>query len=788
MMRANASCDPALAGAIANLVPDAVRDGHYRSRLLGLVRYGVPLTAIIFTITIAITAFLLGSGSRQQVIATAESELTLVARYAAAKIAHSSRDETLPQSISTTIPRSDGQFIVLINSDGKIVGTSTRTSIPVPELNASFGLRFSSGRNLLNLASQSANRILPMTLADGASALVTTRKIDGTALKVLVIQKLSDRLSGWNDTAYRIGLLLFFTLSVFLVMSAAYMWQTKRTRDATLDCLVLANCMDNALSHGHCGLWNWDIARGRVNWSTSMYQILGMEPQTEPLSIKDINDMLHPDDVNLVAVAEQLIASGETSIDHTFRIRNVNGDWRWLRARAEVDPLHPDGSTQLVGIALDITEQRKLEKRTQTADSRLRAAVETISAAFVLWDAQDKLVLCNSKFLETYGLSTDVSYTGKDFNAVMGSTRQGVSDPDNNIIAPLNEDRRTLEVKIDNDRWLQINERRTIDGGYVSIGTDISALKTHEEQLLNSERRLTATVADLRKSRQTLENQARQLAVLAEQYLEQKRNAEQAYKAKSEFLANMSHELRTPLNSIIGFSDIMKGELFGAMGSLKYVEYNSFINHSGRYLLNVVSDVLDMSTLEAGEMEIEKSAVSLSDCLDSVCSQIIPLAEEKEIALEAGVCPDVIIDGDEEALFKIFDKLLRNAVKYTPEAGTISTNIKKSDTHVVVDIADTGIGIASDDINRVTKPFEQLITPMSDGMKGSGLGLAIVKSLVKIHAGDLSISSKKGSGTCISVTLPLKTSLPEAEYTITQEPEIVAGLGHQNDLFIQPTV
>ena len=174
---------------------------------------------------------------------------------------------------------------------------------------------------------------------------------------------------------------------------------------------------------------------------------------------------------------------------------------------------------------------------------------------------------------------------------------------------------RTFEAQLEDGRWLQISERRTKDGGFVSVGTNITQLKRHEDKLIESEQRLMATIADLRKSQQKLERQTQQLVDLAEQYAEQKDRAEEANQAKSEFLANMSHELRTPLNAIIGFSEMMQSGMFGPLGDAKYLEYCRDIRDSGRYLLDVINDILDMSKIEAGRISLESETIELDSFL-----------------------------------------------------------------------------------------------------------------------------------------------------------------------------
>jgi len=315
---------------------------------------------------------------------------------------------------------------------------------------------------------------------------------------------------------------------------------------------------------------------------------------------------------------------------------------------------------------------------------------------------------------------------------------------------------RTYEARLMDGRWLQINERRTKDGGYVSVGTDISALKRHEEQLMESERRLMATVADLRRSRQTLEVQAAQLADLAEKYLEQKAEAESANRAKSEFLANMSHELRTPLNAIIGFSELMEHQTFGALGNERYIDYCSHIRQSGENLLSVISDVLDMSRIEAGRLSLQRGDVEINKLLHTSLDGISAAAEAKGLSIATEIEDATTISADQEQLEKVMGSLLRNAVKFTPEGGRITVRTRVLENAVNIYVEDTGLGISPEALERLGKPFEQIESPLDNGMKGSGLGLAIARSLVELHGGTLRIRSTVGAGTVVRVQLPIR--------------------------------
>ena len=303
------------------------------------------------------------------------------------------------------------------------------------------------------------------------------------------------------------------------------------------------------------GIWLGAVFSGRNRCS----RILGLDTKDDLLSFGDVNALVHPDDVRLYQLAAELADATTTTIDHAFRMRHAAGHWVWLRARCELVRQPGEPGLHLIGIAVDITEQKTLVEKTVAADMRLRDAIETIPEAFVLWNAENRLVLCNSNFQELHGLPDEAITVGRTIGSslwlpqVASPSCATKSSPGGPYPGA-----RTFEAQLEDGRWLHISERRTKDGGYVSVGTDITALKTHEEKLVDSEKRLMATVSDLRASQQ-------RLAELAEQYAQEKTRAEEANQAKSKFMANMSHELRTPLNAIIGFSEIWNPGYLGLL-------------------------------------------------------------------------------------------------------------------------------------------------------------------------------------------------------------------------------
>ncbi len=586
-----------------------------------------------------------------------------------------------------------------------------------------------------------------VTLADGTRAIATVRNLKSPGGQLSIIQNRSSALAAWrSDTALTVTLSAT-TGFVLLILGFAFHWQATRAREADLIYDTVRSRIDTALNRGRCGLWDWDLARGRIFWSHSMFAILGLEPKDDLMTFGEVNRLVHPEDIDLYEIATQLADSKTRAIDHAFRMHHASGKWVWLRARCELVRQPGEPGLHLIGIAVDVTEQKGLVERSVAADLRLRDAIETIPEAFVLWDANNRLVLCNSNFQVLHDLPDEAIAAGASYEDVIAAGRKQLVRSKITSDEAAAAGARTFEAQLDDGHWLHISERRTKDGGYVSIGTDITTLKLHEKKLINSEKRLIATIEDLRQSQQ-------QLTELAEKYSEEKNRAEEANQTKSKFLANMSHELRTPLNAIIGFSEIMESGMFGALGADKYHEYCRDIHQSGQYLLDVINDVLDMSKIEAGRLKLTPEDVDLDRILADAMRVVSVRGQEKQITLSSRIAPGIKFKADRRALKQIALNLLSNAVKFTPVNGRITVRGRRSKTCVTIAISDTGIGIPKDALKKLGRPFEQVESQLTKTHHGSGLGLAIAKSLAELHGGTMQIRSRVGKGTLVVVRLP----------------------------------
>src|SRR6266545_4782017 len=744
------------------------------------LRRAVPALIIAFLLTICVGAFVQVLDHRRQAVVEVLKQMEAGADVLAERIDRARGDrsdfESRIQSeldrLSPHWVRSHGRHLLVTNADGVIIAGLRH--VAVNNLDGAMVVAAPLeediiGKRLLDIlgASQPLTTfgalagVLETPLADGTPVFATVRHL--YIGQFAIIHPRADALAPWaSDTALTVTLSAT-TGFVVLILGFAFHWQATRAREADQIYETVRSRIDTALNRGRCGLWDWDLARGRVFWSHSMFAILGLRPRDPLLSFGEVNALVHPEDIDLYGLAAQLADASATLVDHAFRMRHANGNWVWLRARCELVQQSGGGGPHLIGIAVDITEQKTLVERTVEADLRLRDAIETIPEAFVVWDAQNRLVLCNSNFQELHNLPDEAIKAGASYESVVAAGRKPVVRSKVTSEGQI-PGARTFEAQLDDGRWLHISERRTKDGGYVSVGTDITNIKLHEEKLMDSEQRLMKTVADLRHSQQKLERQAEEVADLAEKYAEEKTRAEEASQAKSKFLANMSHELRTPLNAIIGFSEIMESGMFGPLGSDKYREYCGDIHQSGQYLLEVINDILDMSKIEAGRIRLDAEPIELEPFLNDAMRVVSGRANDKRLKLTARIGRGIRLSADHRLLKQIVLNLLSNAVKFTPEGGRVTIRARKtSGGWVSISIADTGIGIPEEALARLGRPFEQVESQLTKSHQGSGLGLAIAKSLTELHHGSMRIHSTPGRGTMVLLRLPTNRTAVQKE-------------------------
>jgi len=250
--------------------------------------------------------------------------------------------------------------------------------------------------------------------------------------------------------------------------------------------------------------------------------------------------------------------------------------------------------------------------------------------------------------------------------------------------------------------------------------------------------------------------------------------AEAANQMKSEFMANMSHELRTPLNAIIGFSELMTSELFGPLGSPAYLGYATDILHSGRHLLDIINDILDISKIETGRMELTLDEVAVSELIGSCRRAIEPKAEKAGLALHTDIPDDLAVVADAVFLKRIMLNLLANAVKFTPN-GTVTVLAQRlagspdQPETVELVVQDTGIGMTAEEIKIAMTPFRQVDGSLSRKHEGTGLGLPLAKSLIELHGGTLTIESEPDAGTTARIHLPARPK--SLTFTAQDSPE-----------------
>ena len=391
------------------------------------------------------------------------------------------------------------------------------------------------------------------------------------------------------------------------------------------------------------------------------------------------------------------------------------------------------GRRLFIAAVRDITQRKQAEAELRIRDTAMATSLNPIAMA----DMEGRLTYVNAAFVRLWGYDGAADVIGQPASALW-------SDPDGSGAA-----RQTLAAR---GSWTGEQEARQRDGSRFVV--EMAANVVNGEDGLPV--CVMASFVDI-----TQRKRAEQALRAA------KEEAELANRAKSEFLANMSHELRTPLNAIIGFSEIMERELMGPLGTATYRDYSRDIHESGRHLLDIINDILDLSRIEAGRMELREEGCDPAHMVAACLRMIRERAETARVTVVADVAAELPhLWADERLIKQVLLNLLSNAVKFTPAGGRITVQARVDGGCATFSVRDTGIGMTAEQIPLVLKPFIQVDSSLARRYEGTGLGLPLAKSLIELHGGRLNIESTPGRGTTVTVSLPANRLLPAASLAL----------------------
>jgi PAS domain S-box-containing protein len=483
------------------------------------------------------------------------------------------------------------------------------------------------------------------------------------------------------------------------------------------------------------GYWRQRLTDGNTMWSPGMYRLLNIDESQKPDMTWLLSQILDEDSAEITRVITNAIKT-RSAFYYRSRPKDPSNPALFVDTHGDVD-VGPDGRVvSIIGVCHDVTQEVLADRARAAAEDRYRLMTEEASDIIMFYDPQGRILFASNALQNILGRTPEEIETG-NFIAL--------THPDDLAEAQaLREKLRPGEVRVATYRmrhrdghyvWMESNVRGVFDEGasepknVISVSRDISERKADELRMKAA-----------------------------------REEAEAASRAKSAFLASMSHELRTPLNAIIGFSDIMRDEMFGPIGNARYNEYAGLIRDSGQLLLDLISDILDTAKIEAGKMELHFDDIDLSSIVEDCGRMLAQKARDAGIQMVMEVPEKGIpLTADPRAVKQIVLNLLSNALKFTPRSGHIWIKAVRDDTQVTLSVRDDGIGIPAESLPRLGRAFEQVATDPMLSKSGTGLGLALVSALAKMHGGEMQIDSIESEGTTVTVTLARVPPAAQAE-------------------------
>lgn len=440
--------------------------------------------------------------------------------------------------------------------------------------------------------------------------------------------------------------------------------------------------------------------------------------------------IFHPQDQDEIKKDFELLVAGKRSSYRTFtRVRTSDGTFRSVEMSISVIRQDENNNSRIVGTMTDVEERERAEKALREAEKKFRAIVENAASGIYQLTPEGMFLSANPAMARLLGFNTTEELLRNIKNAhesVYTDTKQRQAVLDElETFGTLNN----FETRI-----------RRRDGSYIWVNENVRAVRDEENNTLYYE----GSMEDITQRKEG------DIALR-----EAKMHSDMANRGKSEFLANMSHELRTPLNAIIGFSEIIKDEVFGKIEQESYKDYAKDIYKSGRNLLNIINEILDIAKIESNERQLNDEIVYVSEVIKGALDLMKNKIAANKLTVTNNIRNMPQIIGEEIAIKQIIINILSNAIKFTPARGhiTISNEIDAQNM-LRISITDTGIGLDPHEIQKAISPFGQIDNALNRNNKGTGLGLTLVNSLMKLHGGNVEIVSQKGIGTTVTLVFP----------------------------------
>jgi PAS domain S-box-containing protein len=510
---------------------------------------------------------------------------------------------------------------------------------------------------------------------------------------------------------------------------------------------------ERALRGSSDGFWEWDLRRRTAYFSPRFEQLLGHAPGTLQPDVAQVQALLHPDDRMMAREALRRHLQQGLPYDVELRLRHADGSWRWLRSRALSDRGADGQELRLSGSISDITERRQAQEALARREAMFSSLWQTTTDAVLIIDVEHQIHFANPAAHSTFGHAPGTL----------------VGQP----LAVLQPERMQCPHRAGVGRYLQdgsrhLDWRRSEVLARHADGHEIPMEISFSELTLGGQRHFVGFLRDIthRKQAQRALQEAnegleRRVAERTQALTLANERLRELDRLKSEFLATMSHELRTPLNSILGFTELLRMGLSGPVTADQQLQLGH-VHSSGRHLLALINDVLDLSRIESGRMEVAREAFDFSAVVTEVLAQLRPQAAAKGLLLQARLSDPLALLGDRRKVYQVLLNLVSNAVKFT-DSGSVEVQASAHEGRLHVAVRDTGPGIAAEQQGLLFQAFRQLDGSLGRRHEGTGLGLHLSRQLLLLMHGDIGVDSVPGAGATFHFTLPLVLPAASAE-------------------------